>query len=205
MRYLAHLTRAASAFALFMLALPAGAYADTYLLNIDNCTGGCGEIVTVQAVQNGANVDFNVSLSGGAFNNNGQGLNTFDFNFGTTSLTAADVTNISTGYSFAVPGKQDGFGTFLDSINKSGGTDPGPLTFTVLNETLANLTMSTGNGTSVLFAADVSGTNGNTGLIGGSIQTPLPAALPLFAGGLGLIGFAGLRKRRKAARLAVAY
>jgi hypothetical protein len=35
-------------------------------------------------------------------------------------------------------------------------------------------------------------------------NAPLPGALPLFAGGLGLIGFAGLRKRRNAARLAVA-
>lgn len=30
--------------------------------------------------------------------------------------------------------------------------------------------------------------------------TPLPAALPLFAGGLGLLSFAGLKKRRKVAR-----
>jgi len=36
------------------------------------------------------------------------------------------------------------------------------------------------------------------------VTTPLPAALSLFAGGLGLIGFAGFRKKRKTARLAVA-
>ncbi|MGH9692930.1 MAG: PEP-CTERM sorting domain-containing protein [Bryobacteraceae bacterium] len=28
-------------------------------------------------------------------------------------------------------------------------------------------------------------------------ETPLPAALPLFASGLGALGFAGWRKRRK--------
>jgi len=34
-------------------------------------------------------------------------------------------------------------------------------------------------------------------------QTPLPAALPLFASGLGVVGFLGLRRKRKAAALAV--
>jgi hypothetical protein len=34
--------------------------------------------------------------------------------------------------------------------------------------------------------------------------TPLPAALPLFAGGLGLMGFLGLRKRRSSADVAAA-
>lgn len=32
-----------------------------------------------------------------------------------------------------------------------------------------------------------------------SVATPVPAALPLFASGLGLLGFAGWRKRRKVA------
>jgi hypothetical protein len=38
---------------------------------------------------------------------------------------------------------------------------------------------------------------------GSGSTTPLPGALPLFAGGLGLIGFAGWCKKRKTARLAV--
>jgi hypothetical protein len=33
---------------------------------------------------------------------------------------------------------------------------------------------------------------------GDGVATPVPAALPLFAGGLGLIGLLGARKRRKA-------
>ncbi len=33
--------------------------------------------------------------------------------------------------------------------------------------------------------------------------TPLPAALPLFASGLGVVGFLGLRRKRKAAAIAV--
>ncbi len=69
--------------------------------------------------------------------------------------------------------------------------------------------------TSVLFAADVLGTKGKTGAVasdpltcvegcgttsgGNSGEAPLPAALPLFASGLGLVGFFGRRKRRKIA------
>jgi hypothetical protein len=48
-------------------------------------------------------------------------------------------------------------------------------------------------------------TIGNNTGVTGFASAPLPAALPLFVSGLGLIGFAGMRKRRKAARLAAAY
>jgi hypothetical protein len=41
-----------------------------------------------------------------------------------------------------------------------------------------------------------------TGHITGLSQTPLPAALPLFAGGLGVLGLLGWRRKRKAAAVA---
>jgi hypothetical protein len=60
--------------------------------------------------------------------------------------------------------------------------------------------------------------DGNGGLVGGTIDsnhgldsvigvadvtaTPLPAALPLFAGGLGALGLLGWRRKRNAAKLA---
>jgi hypothetical protein len=49
------------------------------------------------------------------------------------------------------------------------------------------------------------GGNSNIGLVTGfndPAPTPLPAALPLFASGLGALGFLGWRKRRKAAAAA---
>jgi hypothetical protein len=41
-----------------------------------------------------------------------------------------------------------------------------------------------------------------TGLDGPTTATPLPAALPLFAGGLGALGLLGWRRKRKAAAAA---
>jgi hypothetical protein len=55
------------------------------------------------------------------------------------------------------------------------------------------------------FVADVSSTTGNTGSIDfglSTITTPPPAALPLFAGGLGAIGLLGWRRKKKPATLA---
>jgi len=47
--------------------------------------------------------------------------------------------------------------------------------------------------------------SGNISTVAGSNQeTPLPAALPLFAAGLGLLGATGLMRRKKAARAAFA-
>jgi hypothetical protein len=195
------------------------ANATTYNLDIDHCTGGCGPantvLATVNVVQNGANVDFTVTaLAGTVFNLNGAGLDTFLFGFSGPALTAASFTNLQTGFAAVIPaGHQDGFGDFLYGVNKDGGTFAGPLTFTILNESLANLVASTGNGTSVLFAADLAG-NGNTGLVGGSSiclvncgtgggnagGTPIPGALPLFGSVLGGgFFFSKWRKKRRAA------
>jgi hypothetical protein len=193
------------------------ANAITYDLNIDHCTGGCGSgtLAQVSVVQNGANVDFTVTaLAGTVFNLNGAGLDTFLFGFSGTALTAASFANLQTGFAAVIPaGHQDGFGDFLYGVNANGGTFAGPLTFTILNESLGNLVASTGNGTSVLFAADLLG-NGNTGLVGGNDiclvncgtgggnagGTPLPAALPLFGSVLGGgFFFSKWRRKRRAA------
>jgi hypothetical protein len=196
------------------------ANATTYNLNIDHCTNTCGPANTilgqVLVVQNGANVDFTVTaLAGAVFNLNGAGLDTFLFGFSGTALTAASFTGLPTGFAPVIgAGQQDGFGTFLYGVNANGGTFAGPLTFTILNESLANLVASTGNGTSVLFAADLLGSNGNTGLVGGNDictvncgtgggnagGTPIPGALPLFGSVLGGgFFFSKWRKKRRAA------
>jgi hypothetical protein len=53
------------------------------------------------------------------------------------------------------------------------------------------------NGPATLGAFDVLGHN-----LGHNIETPLPAALQLFATGLGALGLLGWRRKRKAAALA---
>ncbi|MCC6776646.1 MAG: hypothetical protein IT537_08425 [Hyphomicrobiales bacterium] len=53
--------------------------------------------------------------------------------------------------------------------------------------------------TDITFTHTIEGWHGFTvGVEGLATETPLPAALPLFASGLGLLGLAGWRKRRKA-------
>lgn len=47
------------------------------------------------------------------------------------------------------------------------------------------------------FIINATGAGASTNTISAVSTTPLPAALPLFAGGLGVLGFAGLRKKRK--------
>jgi len=64
-------------------------------------------------------------------------------------------------------------------------------------------TLDTGVGAGHLFGVSVFGefTSGGGGVGGGAV--PLPAALPLFATGLGVLGLIGWRRKKKAAVLAV--
>jgi hypothetical protein len=78
--------------------------------------------------------------------------------------------------------------------------------------TAANLagspSFSIGNGSEAVYFFLCDGLDGFCGerdITGGSLDvsaTPLPAALPLFAGGLGVIGFIGRRRKRKVAAIA---
>jgi hypothetical protein len=88
------------------------------------------------------------------------------------------------------------------------GTSPpqllSPITFDISSTGLSTASF-TKNGAGLFFAADILGTNGNTGIVGAptvTTPTPIPAALPLFAGGLGVLGLLGWRRKRKAAAAA---
>jgi hypothetical protein len=55
-----------------------------------------------------------------------------------------------------------------------------------------------------LFGTGISSTDGGTVTINAVAATPLPAALPLFAGGLGLLGMFARRRKQKASAFAAA-
>lgn len=104
------------------------------------------------------------------------------FNFPATGYGVSQNTSNSTVYST------------LDFRVNTGTTD-------TLAQFIATLLSETGN-SNILFAADVQDpSTGNTGAIGFGVsgETPLPAALPLFASGAGVLGFLSRRRKRKQA------
>jgi hypothetical protein len=151
----------------------------------------------------------------------GSGLTTFTFNLTTNVAitysplpTGFDVVNSGNNTQVAGEIHNNGFGIFEYGIDYNPNGAPGfsgPLTFTL---TGAGLTLddfaerSKGGDVAAFFALDIlSGTTGKTGLVDCCVgqptpfgaQVPIPAALPLFAGGLGVMGLVGWRRRRKQA------
>jgi len=127
----------------------------------------------------------------------------------------ANVQNLALGSLKIAPYVWDQTGNGGDGLSASGN---GPSTFSVLDFTITTGTslgledflktlLASTEGNLAIFAADVSGANGNTGAIGftrdltkgggGQDTTPLPAALPLFASGTGLLGFLTWRRKKK--------
>jgi hypothetical protein len=84
---------------------------------------------------------------------------------------------------------------FFDGLTKTGDTYVGGVTYTLAGDTL----------TVVWPDGDFSGTQAATFSFDGPkvSATPLPAALPLFASGFGLVGYLARRRKRKVASDAV--
>jgi hypothetical protein len=96
----------------------------------------------------------------------------------------------------------DGFGTFnvTDDLTSGAGGNPtvSTITLTINGTTLALLANGDGNDVAAHICEISSGSACAStffALPNGTMSTPLPAALPLFAGGLGLVGY--LARRRK--------
>jgi hypothetical protein len=202
-----HIGAAAIAAAL-TLGASSAAHAVVYNLNIDHCTGGCATgsppFATVTVIQNGANLDFTVQLLDSLVFNKSTAFDAFAFSFSDKVATITNIVDNGPGTFTSDPNStgQDGFGTFKQGIDASatGGTT---LSFTALNELLANLTVSTipPGDTIALFAADVAGGGGtgNTGNIGGGVVAgvPEPATWGMMLLGFVGLGFAFRQSRRK--------
>jgi hypothetical protein len=199
-----------------LLALATVAHADTiYTLNVDGCTGGCGTgpYGTVDLAQNGSSVNVKLTLAAGEnFAGTGAG-DALEFNL-LNFLGPISITNITSGFAVGpAPDTASKFGTFNFSVTCStcsGGTGPsGPLSFTVgdangvLVSDFAKLSTNPPGDTPAYFAADIFG-NGNTGNVGATgtpttTTTPEPSSLMLL--GTGVLGAAGLMRRKMASAI----
>lgn len=193
------------------LLMAASSRADTFNFTSDHCTGGCGTppFGTVTLTQVGSNVNVTVSLlNGNKFVETGASgapgsLNNFLFD--DSAITLANITNIvsATGQPMAAnqgPIMADGTGTWMWGVGCTNcgvggaGAFTGPISFTVTNTTIAQLTVGhpvSGFGTEIFVADILSGTTGNTGDV--DVNTP-PTTTPDGGTTLMLLGsaFTGL-------------
>jgi len=123
------------------------------------------------------------------------------------TLSAANVSGLPTGWSLLGAGNMDGFGGFSVRPDTNGAaTRVSTLTFSIVGITgdtinsYANLSTGTAGQGNTFFAAHVAGLtndpNVTSGYFGGSTPVPVPAAAWLL--GSGLIGLAGVARRKAA-------
>ena len=191
------------------IALPTAGNAVTFDLTSDHCEGGCGTAPfgTVSVTQAGANVNLVVDLANGPPNTvSWAQVGDADFQLFKFNATGVAVGDISVTQTFLGNTLQANFGTFNGdgtgpfslgiSCTTCGNGNLGitsDLVFSIANATIAEVTAANNLGN--IFVADVLDTTGNTG----PVATPLPAALPLFASGLGALGLLTWPRKRKAA------
>lgn len=116
---------------------------------------------------------------------------TVTINFSTAQTTLDMIwgtVDIANGYNIVTGGGNIINGATINALlgNPSSGTVNAAVEITGLNS-FTSLTFSDTTGNSPAFEFDL-----------GATATPLPATLPLFAGGLGLVGYLTGRKKRKA-------
>src|SRR5262245_34927671 len=221
----------AAAIGLALIGLPASGYATTFTTaqNSDECSNPCGIIAgnTVTVTDTGlpaGTVDVTATLPASwSFITTGAGDASFAFSSSLSNLSLAIQPGTTNQLTWTTVGpvtslQEDGLvfhtSAYGADANRSPSLGPGN-NILVLTITAAGLTAATfvadllpatmgANTSNALFAADVlNNNNGNTGIIDfGARAVPLPAALPLFATGLGALGLLGWRRKKKAAALA---
>lgn len=181
----------------------------SYSLNIDGCTGTCGTgpFGTVTLTDTAANtVNVKVTLAPNvAWVGTGAG-DALGFNLSGAAITGANISFVTSNFSFPGQLSYSTFGTFGYSIKcdncgpGASNTNPGPLEFNITRSGLTTASFIA-NSDGYFFAADVIGTNGKTGNVGANgdsririNEVPEPMTLSLM--GLGIFGL-GLAKRLK--------
>jgi hypothetical protein len=206
---------ALGAAALGVVMTPAGA---SPFPAIGNATGGPYAIIDITGGGNSPLVGTIVAGSGQTYDNGND-----DVYYGVENNTLATVIRDITLTGSGIFGfENDGIGagptypgpgsclttapcTTKSGVDNSGGYG-GPIShfsITDVNDGSVFFGMGLAPGDTTIFALEApASTVSVTGI--NTAETPLPAALPLFAGGLGIIGLVAGRKRRKAATTATA-